>query len=82
MASTYLTLINNVLRYFNEVELTSSTFSTSRGVQTTVKDYINRSITDLINSELNWPFTQATGSIDVIAGKQLYSHTSIPSTLN
>mgnify|MGYP003121612576 FL=1 len=81
MASTYLTLINNVLRDFNEVELTSSTFSTSRGVQTTVKDYINRSITDLINSELNWPFTQATGSIDVIAGKQLYSHTSIASTL-
>jgi hypothetical protein len=81
MASTYLTLVNNVLRDFNEVELTSSNFGSSRGVQTTVKDYINRSITDLINSELNWPFTQATGSIDVIAGKQLYSHASIASTL-
>jgi len=81
MASTYLTLVNNVLRDFNEVELTSSNFGSSRGVQTTVKDYVNRSITDLINSELNWPFTQATGSIDVIAGKQLYSHASIASTL-
>ncbi len=81
MASTYLTLINNVLRDFNEVELTSSTFATSRGVQTTVKDYVNRSITDLINSELNWPFTRAAGSVDVIAGKSLYSHASIASTL-
>ena len=36
MASTYLTLINNVLRDINEVELTSSSFSSSRGVQTSV----------------------------------------------
>ena len=43
MASSYLVLVNNVLRDMNEVELTSSTFATSRGVQTTVKDYINRS---------------------------------------
>tara|TARA_R110002074_G_scaffold23362_1_gene70849 strand:+ start:38 stop:1102 length:1065 start_codon:yes stop_codon:yes gene_type:complete len=81
MASTYLTLVNNVLRDFNEVELTSSNFTNSRGVQTTVKDYVNRSITDLINSELNWPFTRAAGSVDVIAGKSLYSHDSIASNL-
>ena len=81
MASTYLTLTNNVLRDFNEVELTSSNFGSSRGVQTVVKDYINRSITDILNSEMNWPFTRAAGSVDVIAGKQLYSHASIASTL-
>ena len=40
MASSYLVLVNNVLRDMNEVELTSSTFASSRGVQTTVKDYI------------------------------------------
>jgi hypothetical protein len=81
MASTYLTLVNNVLRDFNEVELTSSNFGASRGVQTVVKDYINRSITDIINSELNWPFTRAAGSVDVIAGKSLYSHASIASNV-
>ena len=81
MASTYLTLVNNVLRDFNEVELTSSNFTASRGVQTTVKDYVNRSITDVLNSELNWPFTREAGSVDVIAGKSLYSHASIASTL-
>ena len=81
MASTYLTLVNNVLRDMNEVELTSSNFTSSRGVQTTVKDYINRSISDVLNSELNWPFTRAEGSVDAIAGKQLYSFASIASTL-
>ena len=81
MASTYLTLVNNVLRDMNEVELTSSNFTSSRGVQTTVKDYINRSISDVLNSELNWPFTRAEGAVDAIAGKQLYSFESIASTL-
>jgi hypothetical protein len=81
MASTYLTLVNDVLRDMNEVELTSATFSSSRGVQTTVKDYINRSISDILNSELNWPFTRAEGAVDAIAGKQLYSFESIASTL-
>ena len=81
MASNYLTLVNNVLRDMNEVELTSSNFTSSRGVQTTVKDYINRSIADILNSELNWPFTRAEGKVDAIAGKQLYSFASIASTL-
>ena len=81
MASTYLTLVNNVLRDMNEVELTSSNFTSSRGVQTTVKDYINRAISDILNSELNWPFTRAEGAVDAIAGKQLYSFESIASTL-
>ena len=81
MASTYLTLVNNVLRDMNEVELTSSNFTSSRGVQTTVKDYINRAISDILNSEINWPFTRAEGSVDAIAGKQLYSFASIASTL-
>jgi len=81
MASTYLTLVNNVLRDMNEVELTSANFTSSRGVQTTVKDYVNRSISDVLNSELNWPFTRAEGSVDAIAGKQLYSFASIASTL-
>ena len=81
MASTYLQLVNEVLRDMNEVELTTATFASSRGVQTTVKDYVNRAIADIINSDLNWPFTHAKGSVDVIAGKALYSHASIATTL-
>ncbi len=81
MASTYLTLVNNVLRDLNEVELTSSTFSSSRGIQTSTKDYVNRAISDLINAELNWSFTRAEGSLDLISGKQLYAFETVASTL-
>ena len=42
MATTYLTLTNSVLRELNETELTSSTFSSSRGIQTAIKDFINK----------------------------------------
>ena len=42
MATTYLTLTNSVLRELNETELTSATFSSSRGIQTAVKDFINK----------------------------------------
>ena len=49
MATTYLTLTNSVLRELNETELTSATFSSSRGIQTAVKDFINKSIHDIYN---------------------------------
>ena len=81
MASTYLALVNNVLRDVNEVELTSSNFGSSRGIQTSVKDFVNRSISDIINSELNWPFTRAEGSLDLTSGKQLYAFETVASTL-
>ena len=81
MASTYLTLVNNVLRDVNEVELTSSNFSSSRGIQTSVKDFVNRAISDIINSELNWPFTRAEGSLDLTSGKQLYAFATVSSSL-
>ena len=81
MASSYLTLVNNVLRDINEVELTSSTFGNSRGIQTSVKDFVNRGITDIINSELNWPFTRAGGTLDLVSGKQLYAHATVASSL-
>jgi hypothetical protein len=70
-----------VLRDVNEVELTSSNFGNSRGIQTSVKDFINRGISDVINAELNWPFTRSEGSLDLISGKQLYAFSSISTSL-
>ena len=49
MATTYLTLTNKVLRELNETELTSSTFASSRGIQTAVKDFVNKGINDIYN---------------------------------
>ena len=65
MATTYLTLSNRVLRELNEVEMTSSNFSSSRGIQTAVKDFINKAIHDIYNEGAELPLlhtstTQAT----------------------
>ena len=80
MASSYLVLINNVLRDLNEVELTSSTFSSSRGIQTAVKDYINRAIDDIINADTEWPFTVVNKSFTTAAGTRLYTRSAIGAT--
>ena len=54
--ATYLTITNRVLNDLNEVELTSSTFSSSRGVQTSVKNFVNRALHDVYNElEVNSP---------------------------
>ena len=52
--ATYLTLTNRVLNELNEVELTSSNFGSSRGVQSMVKNVVNKSINDIYNSEVEW----------------------------
>ena len=55
MATTYLVLSNRILRELNEVELTSSNFSSSRGIQTAVKDFINKSVHDIYNEGAELP---------------------------
>ena len=69
----YLQLSNAVLRSLNEVELTSANFASSRGIQTAVKDFINRSINDIYTAELEWPFLHADGTITTVAGTAEYS---------
>ena len=71
--ANYLTLVNNVLNELNEVELTSSTFTSSRGVQTMVKNVVNKAINDIYNAEIEWPFLISTQTEDIVAGKQEYS---------
>ena len=73
MAETYLTLTNRVLTRLNEVELTSSTFSSSRGIQTQTKTAINESIRYINQREFNYPFNHATDSETLVAGTFKYS---------
>ena len=47
--ATYLVLTNRVLNDLNEVELTSANFSSSRGIQTSVKNFVNRGLHDIYN---------------------------------
>ena len=50
MATTYLVLVNNVLNELNEPELTSTTFSSSRGIQTAVKKFVLKSMHEIYSS--------------------------------
>ena len=77
MAETYLTLTNRVLTRLNEVELTSTTFTSARGIQTQVKNAINESVRYINQREFNYPFNHATDSETLVAGTFKYS---IPAT--
>jgi len=84
MATTYLGLTNEVLRELNEVVLTSVTFSTATGIQSFIKDSINKSIFDIANQEPQLPFFSAGVSggtdpfygnvtVDSVAGTRWYT---------
>ena len=62
MATTFLTLTNDVLRELNEIELTSATFASATGIQNFVKNSINKSINDIANEEPQLPFFAAATS--------------------
>ena len=73
MATTYLTLTNRVLRELNETELTSSTFSSSRGIQTAVKDFVNKGIHDIYNETGEIPLLYSRTSQNLFVGDNEYS---------
>ena len=73
MATTYLTLTNRVLRELNETELTSSTFSSSRGIQTAVKDFVNKGIHDIYNETGEIPLLYSRTSQDLTVGDNEYN---------
>ena len=72
MATTYLTLTNRVLRELNETELTSSTFASSRGIQTAVKDFINKGVHDIYNETGEIPLLYARTTQDLFVGDNEY----------
>ena len=75
----YLQLCNAVLRELNEVEITNVT--STRGLQTAVADFINKSQRDIINSEVEWPFTVANDSDTTVDGQRLYTFETDAKTL-
>ena len=72
MATTYLTLTNRVLRELNETELTSSTFASSRGIQTAVKDFVNKGINDIYNEAAEIPLLYARTTQNLTTGDSEY----------
>ena len=72
MSTTYLTLTNRTLRELNEIELTSANFASSRGIQTAVKDFINKSIHDIYNETGEIPLLYARTTQNLEIGDNEY----------
>ena len=73
MALTFLSLTNSTITRMNEVELTSSNFADSRGVQTQCKNAVNESIRYINQKEFTYPFNHATNSSTLVPGVCRYS---------
>ena len=73
MATTYLTLTNNVLNELNESELTSTTFSSSRGIQTSVKKFVLKAMHEVYNGLSEIPDLYLSTTQDTNAGQRTYS---------
>ena len=73
MATTYLILVNNVLNELNEPELTSTTFSSSRGIQTSVKKFVLKAMHEVYNSLSEVPDLYLSTTQDTNAGQRAYS---------
>ncbi len=60
---TYLDIVNIVLQDANEVQLTEATFTSPRGLQSFVKEAVNRALMDIVTSSLEWDWLK-TGTAD------------------
>ena len=75
----YLGLVNRVLSDFNEVQLTTGTFSSAVGFQTNVLNYVNDALLDIYNYEdIDWPFLWQHQTFQTTIGVGNYT---VPSTV-
>jgi hypothetical protein len=84
MAKTYLNITNLVLQDANEVQLTETNFTSSRGLQSFTKEAVNRALMDIATStpEWNWLKTGTASSpntVPTVAGTQWYSFKTVTS---
>lgn len=73
--TTYLSLVNELLRRLNEVplDLAGDGFDSVRNVQALAKDAINNSIRAIIQDGQEWPFLKTTYTQTLTAGTKEYS---------
>lgn len=73
MASTFIALCNQTLRRLNEVEIAEAEFSSTRGVQSLVKDAVKAAIGKINQAEFEWPFNAAEFTQALATGQTEYS---------
>jgi len=73
MAQTFLTLTNSVLARINEPQLTSSTFSSARGIQVQAQNAVNEAIRYINQKEFSYPFNHASHTEVLVPGTVKYT---------
>ena len=73
MAYDYIGLVNDINRRLNEVELTTSNFSTAAGFYSFAKDAVNSSIRHINQEEYNWPWNHVEETEVLLPGEVRYS---------
>jgi hypothetical protein len=73
MAYDYISLVNEVNRRLNEVELTTSNFATAKGFYAQIKDSVNSAIRDVNQTHYEWPFNHILAEDTLTAGTTRYA---------
>jgi hypothetical protein len=72
--ATYVSLVNEVLRRMNEVQLDTggNGFSDVRNLQALAKDAVNASVREILQTSQEWPFTLKTYTQTLTSGTGTY----------
>ena len=81
MAYDYISLVNDINRRLNEVELTTSNFSTATGYYSFAKDAVNSSIRHINQEEFEWPWNHVEETEVLVAGTARYGFLMMPRQL-
>ena len=82
MAYDYISLVNDINRRLNEVELNSSNFVTATGYYSFAKDAVNAAIRHINQEEFEWPWNHAEEEETLTAGEVRYSFPYDAKTVN
>lgn len=72
MGSTYISLVNRLLRRFNEVQVLEQDFQSVRNIQAVAKDCIQDSIRDINIEKSRWPFNAYEYTLVLTPGVEEY----------
>lgn len=82
MAYDYISLVNDVNRRLNEVELNESNFAATTGFYSFAKDSVNSSIRHINQEEFEWPWNHVEESEILSSGTARYSYPYDAKTIN
>lgn len=74
MAYNYITLVNDIQRRLNEVELTTVSFPNARGAHAMAKDAVNSAVRHINQEEFQWPWNHVEQTETLSTGVVRYSY--------